>query len=616
MSDGQAADASADGPAFESLLEYIRDTRGFDFTTYKRSTLGRRIRRRMSEVGVETFAAYQDLLEVDVDEFGALFNTVLINVTSFFRDEAAWQFVANDVIPRILDVRRDADPIRIWSAGCASGEEAYTLTMLFAEALGADACQHRVKIYATDVDEEALATGRHATFREKELEPVPEAYRARYFEHVDNHYVVRNGFRRVVIFGRHDLIADAPIGRLDLLVCRNTLMYFNAETQAKILQRFHFGLAPHGYLFLGRAEMLLAQSQLFAPVSMRHRVFAKVGSYVQREPALSWQSPLLDEATTSRSALVRELAFETTGLAVLAVDVDGVLVAANNEARAIFGITSRDLGRLFHDLQISYRPVELRSRIEQAYSERRTVHMRNVAREFPDGETQLFDVAVTPLAGGDGTAVGVGISFADVTGIARLRNDLKQSTQDLETAYEELQSTNEELETMNEELQSSNEELETTNEELQSSNEELETTNEELRSANEQLEAFNEALRSQSGELDQTTALLGAMLDHLDVAAVVVDGDRVVRMWSQRAEDFLGKPAEQAVGSSVDEVGDALAGDVIDRPLRRCLAGTDGEKAEIEHGGRRLRVDFTPLGSDGNLVGVLLLVEPLAGRDD
>ena len=195
----------------------------------------------MEAVGVESHLAYVDYLEVHPDEFAFLFNTILINVTGFFRDPPSWDFLAADIVPRLLETSSDG-PIRVWCAGCASGEEAYSTAMILAEALGEQAYLDRVKIYATDIDEEALNEARHASYSAKAVEPVAPDLFERYFERNAQRYVFRTDLRRTVIFGRNDLVQDAPISRIDLLTCRNTLMYFNAETQSQILNRLHFAL--------------------------------------------------------------------------------------------------------------------------------------------------------------------------------------------------------------------------------------------------------------------------------------------------------------------------------------------------------------------------------------
>jgi len=238
-------------PHLEALLAYLREERGFDFTGYKRASLARRVSRRIGQVGVDGYAEYLDHLQVHPDEFTALFNTVLINVTGFFRDPAAWERLRTDVLPGLLADRNPAGPVRAWCAGCASGEEAYTLAMVLAEVLGVDRFRDHVKIYATDVDEEELAQARSGSYTVRQVAGVPPELLERYFEPDSDRYVFRRDLRRCLIFGRNDLVQDAPISRLDVLVCRNVLMYFTAETQQRILGRFHFALTERGVLFLG-----------------------------------------------------------------------------------------------------------------------------------------------------------------------------------------------------------------------------------------------------------------------------------------------------------------------------------------------------------------------------
>ena len=263
-------------PHFEALLIYLKESRGFDFTGYKRSSLMRRVNRRMSQVDVTGYPDYLDYLQVHPDEFTTLFNTILINVTAFFRDTDAWDHLRAEVLTPLLAAKPEDSVIRVWCAGCASGEEAYTLAMALAEILGPDAFRDRVKIYATDVDEEQLAEARQATYGDREMEAVPAELQERYFEPVGGRFTFRKDLRRSVIFGRNDLVQDAPISRIDLLTCRNTLMYFNAETQSKILNRFHFALGEGGVLFLGKAEMLLSHGSIFTPVDLKRRIFRRV----------------------------------------------------------------------------------------------------------------------------------------------------------------------------------------------------------------------------------------------------------------------------------------------------------------------------------------------------
>src|SRR5918992_2456318 len=261
---------------FEHLLKYLGQSRGFDFTGYKRPSLMRRVTQRMHTVNVEEFGDYVEYLEVHPEEFTFLFNAILINVTSFFRDEVAWKCLAESVLPGLVSSKSKDEPIRIWSAGCATGEEAYSIAMITAEALGKEGFRKRVKIYATDADEEALLIARQGTYTAKEIQGVPIELRERYFEIVAGRHFFNTELRRTVIFGRHDLIQDAPMSRLDLLLCRNVLMYLIPEIQRQVLSRFNYALNQDGYLFLGKAETLLLQSSLFVPIALKHPIFSKI----------------------------------------------------------------------------------------------------------------------------------------------------------------------------------------------------------------------------------------------------------------------------------------------------------------------------------------------------
>src|SRR5438270_12901110 len=260
----------------DELLELLKRSRGFDFSGYKRASLIRRIQKRLHAVGAGSYADYMKLLEREPGEYDQLFNTVFINVTDFFRDGAPWDFLATHVMPKILGGKDGNGSVRIWSAGCATGQEAYTLAMMVAERLGIDEFLRRVKIYATDLDDDALRYARQGAYTPKEMQNVPEELRKRYFEQQNGRFVFKKPLRRCVIFGRNDLVSDAPISKIDLLVCRNTLMYFDAPTQTRVLNRFHFALRNGGYLFLGSAETLSSHANAFEPVDLNRRIFSKV----------------------------------------------------------------------------------------------------------------------------------------------------------------------------------------------------------------------------------------------------------------------------------------------------------------------------------------------------
>jgi two-component system CheB/CheR fusion protein len=602
-------------PQFEALLVYIKESRGFDFTGYKRTSLMRRVNRRMVEVGVDDYAEYLDFLQVHQHEFTALFNTILINVTGFFRDPDAWQYLRTEVLePLVAEKPADA-PIRVWSAGCASGEEAYTAAMMLAEILGHERFSQRAKIYATDVDDEGLTQARHAIYGEREVRDVPEPLLDRYFESTGNRYAFRKDLRRCVIFGRNDLIQDAPISRIDLLICRNTLMYFNAETQSRILSRFHFALTDNGVLFLGKAEMLLSHASLFVPVDLKRRIFRRVPRPVPVNGSIFPEAtPPVPRPDLAGLDHLRNEALLASPVAQIVLTSDGLVALTNRQADALFGVSSRDIGRPFRDLDVSFRPVELRKYIEQAQVERRMHRLTDIEFARPGGEVMHLEVQLNPLMDPESRLLGVALLFHDVTAAHGLQQELALANRQLETAYEELQSTNEELETTNEELQSTVEELETTNEELQSTNEELETMNEELQSANDELQSINEQLRDSTIKLDGANAFLEAILTSLRAGVAVVNADLQVQEWNRRAEDLWGLRREEAVGQHFLNLDIGLP-TVKLRPLIRQALSDGGAPQElhvpaINRRGRGItvRVVCSPLAGDGGPVGGAILV--------
>jgi two-component system, chemotaxis family, CheB/CheR fusion protein len=601
----------------DAVLEFVRDTRGFDFTGYKRSSVQRRVAKRMSDLGIERYEDYLDRLQLNSDEFVELFNMILVNVTGFFRDPRSWEFYATTIIPQLLASRPADAPIRAWSAGCSSGEEAYTIAMILARVMGEDQFLNRVKVYATDVDEEALDQARLATYAPRQIEDVPRDALERFFERTDQRYVFRKDLRRRVIFGRNDLIQDAPISRIDLLVCRNTLMYFTVDMQAQILRRLHFALDDGGVMLLGKSEMLITHADLFAPVDLKWRVFRKVIRPTLRDRIRVMAADPDDGASQSVANNLREAAFNIGASAQVVLDGADSLVMANEAARRLFALGMTDFGRPIHDLELFYRPVELRPHLDRVASELHAIDVEGVPWGSAD-RRRMLDVRVLPVLV-DGVLTGTSITYSDVTEAHALQERLAGSKRELEQAYEELQSTVEELETTNEELQSTNEELETTNEELQSTNEELETMNEELQSSNEELETMNDELRHRTLELNQMNMFLEKILTTIGLAVAVLDRDQRVQIWNGTARDLWGLSADEAEDRPLLGLDIGLPLDQVKSPLRAVLTGgSSGEEIVVESTNRRgkvfqCRVKLLPLGygSDHTVSGVLVMMEPV-----
>jgi two-component system, chemotaxis family, CheB/CheR fusion protein len=381
-------------------------------------------------------------------------------------------------------------------------------------------------------------------------------------------------------------------------------------------------LNEHGFVFLGKAEMLLTHASLFTPINLKHRVFTKVPAPHLRDRmlALSYGGTAEANNHVMRQVRLRDVAFDVAEVAQVVIDLDGNLVLANEQARAFFGIHRRDLGQPFQDLELSYRPIELRSRIEEAYAARRPTRMMNIERALPNQEGQFFDIAIVPLLDSESNLLGASINFQDVTRSNRLQVELEKSKQELETAYEELQSTNEELETTNEELQSTVEELETTNEELQSTNEELETMNEQLQSSNVEMQAVNVELRRRTDEVRQANALLGAILSSLQHVAVVLDREFNILMWNERASDLWSLPADDVRGRSFLGLDIGLPVEKLRAPVRSLLNGESPQRDIIMNAmtrsGRSIqcRIVCSPLmGLEHEIEGVILLMEEYHG---
>jgi two-component system CheB/CheR fusion protein len=605
-------------PEFEGLLTHIQESRGLDFRGYKRSSLKRRISLRMEATGVADFAGYRAHLEAEPGEYEDLLDTVLINVTSFFRDADAWEVLRKQVIPTIIANAKEGMPIRVWSVGCASGEEPYSIAMLFAEELGtADFCR-RVKIYATDLDEEALKVARLARYSPRDVEGVPAPLLEKYFERTSNYYVFERELRKCVIFGRHNLVHDAPISRVDLLTCRNLLIYLEAETQGVVLPRLHYALSREGYLFLGKAETQLARSSLFRPVEMKHRIFMKV--------AQEWRRPLSSFVGTRANRTEPALAdlrlldavVNESGTALLVVDDAGLVSLANTTARVLLGVGDADIGRPFQDLPISYRPMELRGPIDESFRHRRAVRLEDQEYRLNQSEVMQLSIDIRPLPRPDGSIQAVLLIFTDNTRMHRMQSELEAAQGNLENSIEELQSANEELETTNEELQSTNEELETTNEELQSTNEELETLNEEARSSNEEMESVNEELRIQAEQASSYRLYLESVLRAMNGGIIVLDHKRAIQSWNRWSENTWGLRTEEVVGTSFDTLDIGLP----IQQLRDGMAAVQNEHEEqvekvlegVDRRGRRIlcRVVISGLLDEtGGNHGLVLLLQDI-----
>src|SRR6266446_4258006 len=608
MSDGDDAigqSAPELGEDLRELLEKLSAQYNFDLREYKEVSLVRRIRARMTQVRAESVSAYSRLLDENAGEHVALINTILINVTGFFRDSEAWKVLAEHVVPRLVEDAADSRSLRIWSTGCSSGEEAYSIAILLAERLGAPAENYTIKIYGTDVDEEALTAARQAVYRTEQLKDVPDRLVDRYFTREGQLYRFRREFRRWCIFGSHNLTQAPPLSHIDLLVCRNALIYFTGELQDRILTRFHYSIREDGFLFLGRSESLLARSRLFTPVHQKWRIFRRTSTASRHAAAglsETGSAPHALAEAAAPSARVQR-ALDALPAAVVVIDVNDTILSWNPGAEALLDIPTADaLARKFRDLDISYRVEGLRARIEDVKARHAASRMDDVMFTRRNGEAVHTDITIAPLFEAS-RFVGVLVYALEATEHARLKEQMSRIAEQHATAIEELQSTNEELET--------------TNEELQSTNEELETTVEELEVANAELGTLNAQLEARSSELKRLDAYHLGLLNSMEQSVFVTDRALVVTSWNQAAERMWGLRAGEATGRDVMALplGDATR--ILRTPLETVSKrGVPVEVRDVPYtlpGGevRTAVVKLAPLHEGGGeLIGVIGIAAP------
>jgi two-component system CheB/CheR fusion protein len=602
--------------SIEQLLGTLAEERALDLRAYKRSTLQRRINKRMGQLSMGDYSRYLDYIRSNPGEVNTLLNTVLINVTEFFRDPQAWEYLRQKVLPDLLRDCKPGDSFRAWCAGCASGEEVYSLGILLAEHLGSSLGDFEIRIYATDVDEEALNIARRAEYSADKLSRIRPEWRNKYFQPVHSHFRVNREIRRMVIFGRGNLVSNAPISHVNLIICRNVLIYFSADAQKQILSRLYYALERNGVLFFGKAESQLTNSRLFVPLSSRWRIFRRAEADEERDSRRRDSEDQLkrNQANGHEKLKILQLQqqylLETLGSGVITLDAEDVVTSMNDFAARAWAVKGDAvLGKRLQQSDLGKGYPEL---VEKLESTRRGNEAQLRASIKADGEERTLSVVLKPMLL-NGERQGTLIHCDDVTHHDKLQATVEQ----LETTGEELQAANEELETTNEELQSTNEELETTNEELQSTNEELETTNEELHSLNEELENMNEELETRTRELDALNLRYSDTLERMPWPVMVVGADSAIQFWNTAAQNLFGISARSVVGIALQLVP-------LESDLRKSLLrGTSKvlsthkptvlrTKATGKQRGPEMEIRFEPLSPEATQSGVLIMLVPFS----
>lgn len=529
--------ASKPTPSEDDIQEILRlllEQTGSDFRDYKRNTLLRRIERRMTVHKYKQLSEYCAFLREKPEELYELHNDILISVTSFFRDVDAFQ-----ALRRVLEdiVKPDASDIRVWIAGCATGEEAYSIAIMLAEYLGNRIARYKIQIFGTDLYDSVLAIARQARYSKASVGSLEPRILDKYFIQVDGEYQLTQTIRNMVLFARHDLVRDPPFSHLNLVSCRNVLIYFNQTLQRNVLEAFHYGLEPNGILFLGKSETVGNSDRLFMTVDRKARIYRRRGDVKGHLPYLLQNRPLREQRTALNGNrdkprlklqdIVDKLLINVYQPACIVLDERQEIVYVRGRVDPFLGFSE---GRAALNVLELIRP-ELRQdlrgllykarRSEDVLTSRRIsfkldgeptrVVMRT--RHFPvsklaETDTTIIIFEVLPANDTLPNETADALQLGDANRIKELEEELREVRESLQTTIEELETSNEELQSTYEEAQSTNEELYTSSEELQTSNEELQSTNEELRTVNQELSVKSSELEAANQQLLSTNERL------------------------------------------------------------------------------------------------------------
>ncbi len=612
------------------IYSILRTQTGHDFGGYKSRTFLRRVQRRMHIVQCPAVGQYLERLRQDPQEVAALFRDLLIGVTNFFRDVAAFDALARLVVPDLFAGRGADDSVRVWVPGCATGEEVYSIAILLREHMDRLTAIPRVQIFATDIDERALTIARSARYPAGLLEGVTPARRERFFVPDGGSFVVAKEVRDLCIFSPHSVIREPPFSRIDLVSCRNLLIYFGAAVQAQVIPIFHYALRPGGWLFLGTAENVGQGGELFAPVDKPHRIF-------RRRPELGPAARLPTILTGIRSGKAGGLAPRrpvSSGIAMrqtaenqvlerfappfVVVNRDGDVVHFSARTGKFLEAAAGMPSRQILTLARKGLRLELRAALREAAESGRTAVREAVAVEGDDGRVQFITLTVDPMGEHDGDEPLFLVLFAE-NGPSLSREEARghvtttdgataQLERELREARERLQSMVEEYETALEEVKSSNEELVSVNEELQSTNEELEASKEELQSFNEELHTINAELNSKIEALDRANTDLQNLFESTDIATVFLDCHLVIRGFTPAVTKVFNiLPGDR--GRPITDLSSRFALPSLAQDMADVLAGSGLVERRVAHNEGRIHylVRLTPYrDSDQRTKGVVV----------
>lgn len=642
------------------LLTQVSAQTNIDFRNYKSSTILRRIGRRMAVTHNANLREYVDYLRTHPDEVQELVRAFLIKVTGFFRDPEAYDFIKSTIIPELIERGRENGRIlRFWSAGCATGEEAYSLAMLIADHVGPEFPEWSIKVFATDLAGDAIAFGRRGLYPENVLNDLPSDYRERFFERIDHGYRVSKALRQVVIFGQQDISRGVPFPRIDLVSCRNLLIYLKPDLQQVVLDLFAYSLhQSHGYLFLGKAETARPTRVTFELINKKWKIYRCLSgplAFPVHESRFATEQPTVVARETRRRQLipatlpspldltqaevevaqlrrVNETMLRYTNVAMVIIDRLYRIVTINAAARRLLGVRDIAYDQDFLHTVRGMPYQEVRRAIDTAFREHSTINVPDLELDQSIESTGRYvNLTIMIMQVEQGAPDLAVITALDITEQVQMKRRLEAvqreqadlvgelssankrfsaMNKELQDANEELQAANEELMLTQEELQATNEEFEATNEELQATNEELETNNEELQATNEELQTTNDELSARTLELQEVMKQLrmeqlqlSQLLERFPHYVMIVNAeDLTVRTINPAYKQLLGN--RNVVGVSVNELFAGREVDQLINLLRKAVRERQTINTEPIYAG--------VAGADGNNRPLVHTVVPIS----
>ncbi|MFI3155395.1 MAG: CheR family methyltransferase [Methylococcaceae bacterium] len=558
--------------ALEQIVILLQQRSDNDFSLYKKNTIYRRIERRMGLHQIDEITKYAHYLRQNPQELDLLFKELLIGVTHFFRDPSVWERLKTDAIPALLAAYPNGKELRAWVPACSTGEEAYSIAIIFREALVQSQLQHlfKLQIFATDLDQDAIAKARQGFYPATIKTNLSPERLGRFFVAADNGYRINKDIRDMVIFARQNIIMDPPFTKLDLLSCRNLLIYFNPELQKKLIPLFHYALTSHGVLILGNAESINNFTSLFAAIDSHSRLYRRIDQAPSTADvdfptklfpvtSMTHQETATPKPMFNLQGQVDQLLLQNYTPAAVVVNSEGDILYINGRTGKYLEPTAGKANWNIHSMARDGLRHELFSAFKKAQGQSEAVHLQGLTIGS-NGGTQTINLTVQAITQPEALKGMVIIIFTDVATPAKRKHSRKAPSAEqqsllaeLEYARAELQILREEMQTSQEELKSTNEELQSTNEELQSTNEELTTSKEEMQSMNEELQTMNAELQSKVIDLSWVNNDMKNLLNSMEIATVFLDNALNIRRFTSDATHLF-KLISNDVGRPLSDI--------------------------------------------------------------